>query len=330
MENTAIARKVGAFVVVALAIIAVLLLNFSKGASLFTPTYRVRVEAVNVGGLKKGAPVLMAGVQIGVVRDMDLSEDGRHVVIDCSIFRRYKIHGDARCELEQSGFLGDQFVAFVATTNALPPLGDGAVVRAQSPFNLQEAARSAIGLMEKLDTIVERVDRILLHPDSLVTLTNAFVNLRSVTQKAGSTLDQIERLVVSNTPAVTGAVSNVNAFAARLGEVADLVARAGTNANVVLADVAELVRTNRVPIQGFLANLDASTANLKLLLSDLQGGKGMAGALLKDPALEARLHDIASNFSILSSNLNRYGLLYKPKNIAPLKSTPGSGGRSPF
>src|SRR5262245_55777218 len=111
-------RKVGVFVAIALAVISVLIIGFSKGASIFTPGYTLVVKSENVGGLKAGASVMMAGVPIGSVRSIDLSPDGRYVIVRCRILKRYRIHGDARFEIEQSGFLGDQYISIVPTLNA--------------------------------------------------------------------------------------------------------------------------------------------------------------------------------------------------------------------
>src|SRR5438552_3192855 len=52
MNESRFAGRVGAFVVVALMMVAALLLVFSKGMTWFTPTYTLRLRADNVGGLK--------------------------------------------------------------------------------------------------------------------------------------------------------------------------------------------------------------------------------------------------------------------------------------
>ena len=44
------------------------------------------------------------------------------------------------------------------------------------------------------------------------------------------------------------------------------------------------------------------------MLEELQAGKGLAGALLKDEQLADSVSQIANNLSITSSNLNRLGL----------------------
>jgi hypothetical protein len=73
------------------------------------------------------------------------------------------------------------------------------------------------------------------------------------------------------------------------------------------------VATNRADVTAAVQNLEAASGSLKDVLAGLQAGKGLAGSLLKDPALDAQASLLLSNLTTLSSNLNRFGLLYKPK-----------------
>ena len=105
---------------IGLVLLAVLLLQFSKGTTFFRPTYDFVLHAGNVGGLKPRAQVLMSGVQVGTVSDMQLAPDGKSVTITLRIYQQYQIYKDARFVIEQSGFLGDQYVAILPTRNEGP------------------------------------------------------------------------------------------------------------------------------------------------------------------------------------------------------------------
>src|SRR5271155_198673 len=117
MDKSRLELKVGLFVLIGLALLAVLAIQFSKGTSIFRGTYELRLHAVNVGGLKERAGVLLAGVQVGTVSHIQLAEDTKSVVIILLIYKDFKIYGDARFVIEQSGFLGDQFVSVIPTEN---------------------------------------------------------------------------------------------------------------------------------------------------------------------------------------------------------------------
>ena len=55
MEKSRLDIKVGLFIFIGLALLAVLLLMFSKSTSLFRGTYELHLHAVNVGGIKPRA-----------------------------------------------------------------------------------------------------------------------------------------------------------------------------------------------------------------------------------------------------------------------------------
>ena len=94
-------------------------------------------------------------------------------------------------------------------------------------------------------------------------------------------------------------MSNVLAFSRKLEEVA--------------MKVDEAIVTNRVELNESMKNLRDATASVKHMTAEMESGKGLMGGVLKDEQLRAQVSITLSNLSVLSSNLNRYGLLYKPK-----------------
>ena len=96
MEKSRTEIKVGLFVLIGLVLLAVVLIQFSKGTSLFRGTYELRLHAVNVGGIKPRAGVLLAGVEVGSVSEIQLAEDGKSVLIRLQIYNDCKIYHDAR------------------------------------------------------------------------------------------------------------------------------------------------------------------------------------------------------------------------------------------
>src|SRR5262245_40315107 len=109
MGRSNLEKKVGLFVAIGLMLLAVLLLQFSKGTTFFRSTYELRMKTGNVGGIKARANVLMSGVPVGNVSRIELAPDGKTVTIFLKIYGNFKIHRDARFVIEQSGFLGDQY-----------------------------------------------------------------------------------------------------------------------------------------------------------------------------------------------------------------------------
>ncbi len=64
--------RVGIFVVICIAILTVAVIYISSGSGIFGPTFRAVTYLPTVGGLKPGAPVQLAGVEVGTVVSVDI------------------------------------------------------------------------------------------------------------------------------------------------------------------------------------------------------------------------------------------------------------------
>jgi phospholipid/cholesterol/gamma-HCH transport system substrate-binding protein len=293
--------KVGMFMLVGLVLTAVVLIQFSKGTSLFRGTYELRLHAVNVGGIKERAGVLLAGVEVGSVSKIKLAEDGKSVTMLLRIYNDFPIYHDARFVIEQAGFLGDQFVSVIPTTNSLPLLENGADVPCQEPFNLQEVARSAAGFVQRIDETAKKLDasvsslqRVVLNEQTLTNFAIAINNSRAFTEQALGTVHDINALVATNASQVNLAVSNAVFFSQELAGLA--------------CSASSLLATNGADISLAVKNVEASSEVLKKLMDDLQSGRGFAGTLLQNEQLATNVQTIAANLALTSSNLNRRGL----------------------
>ena len=296
MENKQVAAKVGLFVVIGLVLFAVAMILFSKGASIFHGTYTLQMHAVNVGGLKRGAGVLLAGVQEGTVADIQLAEDGKSVTIFLKIYKHCKVYSDAHFVIESQGFLGDQYVAIEPTANLGHLLADNEEVQCQEPFNLQEVARGVGGFVQRVDVIAKKLDdsvnqlqRVVLNAETLTNFSVAVENMRSFSEQAMGAVNEINQLVATNGTAVTAAVSNLVLISSDL----------------------------RGPIAASATNIQTSTEILTNIMMQVQSGKGLAGTVLQNQQLATNVQVIANNLAIASSNLNHLGLWhflwYKPK-----------------
>lgn len=285
MSEKRLELKVGLFVCLGLAVLVGLLLLFSKGFTL-QPGYTLKLKAETAGTLKTRVAVLMSGVPVGTISAIQLAPDGRNVTILLRIQRQYEIRRDARFVIEQSGFLGDQYVSVVPTTNAAPPLQDGDIVTAESPFDLQEVARAAAGFIKRIDETATRLN------DTIADVRREALNENTLTNLAG-------------------AVTSLNKFSAGALRTVDSL-------NL-------LVITNSTPINSAVSNLNAATISLNTLLTDMQAGKGLAGAVLTDERLAASFKETAANLSATSSNLNRFGLWHLLwKKHPPITNAPAA------
>ncbi len=112
MQSKALEILVGFFV--CLGVAAVFVLTF-RVASLDSygggDTYSVTAKFANIGGLKTGASVTMAGVKIGRVRSIQIDPASFEAVVKIDIASRYdKIPEDSSAKILTAGLLGDQYI----------------------------------------------------------------------------------------------------------------------------------------------------------------------------------------------------------------------------
>ncbi len=192
MNPSRIALKVGIFVAVGLALLALLVLSFSRGSTLFDRTYHLRVLLPSAAGLKPTADVMMSGVPIGKATDLQLMPDGRSVAVNVIILAKYKIRTNALVAIDALGFLGDQYLAVTPSTNLEAGyFRDGAVVQGETPFNMQAAVRSVAGLLDQakktvtdLDFAINNINHTVLSQSSLSNLSHTLNHLESMSMRA--------------------------------------------------------------------------------------------------------------------------------------------------
>jgi phospholipid/cholesterol/gamma-HCH transport system substrate-binding protein len=190
MNESRFASRVGVFVGIGLVLIALLVLNFSKGVTLFHGTYNLRLIMPTVAGLKPSADVMLAGVPIGKVTDTVLQDGGRSVDIKINLLSSYKIRKDAVFSIDSLGFLGDQYIEVsppspeVSATNNPGFLQDGDTVKGQTPFNMLAAVQSTSDLLDEarkamkdIDQAVTNVNNTVLSDATLKSFGSAITNL---------------------------------------------------------------------------------------------------------------------------------------------------------
>ena len=104
---------VGLFVIIALA--ALLFLSFgvsNLGTDQLDDPFRITARFDNIGSLKNGAPVTMAGVTIGRVSEIRLDSDSYQAQVTMDISSEYKkLPVDTSASINTQGLLGEQFVS---------------------------------------------------------------------------------------------------------------------------------------------------------------------------------------------------------------------------
>ena len=99
--------------------------------------YVLHAGFVSASGLNVGDPVEIAGVKIGVVDSISLTDYQARVAL--RIKDAVEIHDDARASIETEGLIGDRSISIDPGTSGKKPLGPGDEIKdTESPLSLAE------------------------------------------------------------------------------------------------------------------------------------------------------------------------------------------------
>jgi phospholipid/cholesterol/gamma-HCH transport system substrate-binding protein len=167
------AARLGAFIVVTLAILVAGVFIIGSKQYLFSSTYQVKAQFDNVAGLDAGGDVRVGGVHSGTVHSILLPHkpgDKVTVLIDLSKSTHEIIKQDSVATIETEGLLGNQYLAISFGSAASPDVRDGDVLASQQPLEMTDLLKKASGILDSSQQAIQNT-------------TLATANLNSISAK---------------------------------------------------------------------------------------------------------------------------------------------------
>lgn len=109
MKQSKIEVVVGLFMIAGFAALVYLAFNLGEVALLSgSRTYSIQAEFVNVAGVKKGATVQIAGVEVGKVAELSLVD--QYAILTLEIEKGIEIAKDSMASVKSQGIIGDKYI----------------------------------------------------------------------------------------------------------------------------------------------------------------------------------------------------------------------------
>jgi phospholipid/cholesterol/gamma-HCH transport system substrate-binding protein len=247
MKNS-LETRLGIFVALAV-IAAIVIIEMIGGADVFQRGYRVNAQFDTVQELKVGDSVKMAGVEIGRVENITLT-DGK-VEVTMKLHPDAVVKTDSQAVIKFAGLMGQNFVSISFGSADAPKAVDGAVLE-----TVEQPDLSAI--MAKLDKAAAGIQR----------LGESFSG-----DKIDNLLGPLTDFIKQNSGHISGAISNIQ-------NVTDQIASGqGTVGKLIYQEQLYSSALNTV------TNLQDAVTQAKQLVSGISSGQGTLGKLATDDAL---------------------------------------------
>ena len=274
--------RVGVFVLIGIISFMGVLFLMTDPAS-FRGRYIVTTLVDNAGGIRKGDPVQMKGVNIGRVHRFDIAQD--EVAIQLEIEGEWDIPSDSRTRLSSTGLLGGLTVEVVRGT-ASSNLAEGAVIPGEADGGLMETATALSGQAEDVlgqlrqvlsDETGNSIEASAQELESLLsTLSEVARTQRAEVARLTASLNRTAAGVETVGPELQSAIAQADSVMSQLSGTATVLSSASRSLDEVLGRMAEGQGSlGRLSTDDELyENLNNASLALEELLVDLRENPG--------------------------------------------------------
>ena len=236
-------------------------------------------------GVKQGQPVRLAGVQIGVVSDVELDPRGT-ILVTLSIEDEHHVPRNSKAAVVPVGIFGDQEIALVPDEPSMVFFNEGDSVPPAPPkAGLPELTARADTISQRIDDVARAIQLELVQGGGIADLRKTLGSMNAlVRQLATIATEQSRQLALTQT---------------RLRNTV-----AAIDSTQLDSAVRNLQVTSR-NLAAFTDSLRGTAQQLNAVLAKADRGDGTLGKLLNDPGLYYDLRRLSTRLDSLTLDFKR-------------------------
>ena len=288
--------KIGIIAVAALALTALLIVAVGGQTGFTWERYDLKTKFDNVQGLKSGAIVRVAGVEVGKVTDVDFST-GPQVEVKLSIKKemRSRITTDSRASIGSLSLLGEPIVEISPASTGRPLQSGEYVPAGRNPGQISDVATSATESLDQATALLKDIRAGKGTVGKLFTDEEIYREFNELVASANTVATYM-----SNGKGTMGLLMRdpkaYNQMTAAITNLQDITSRI----NAGEGSLGQLLRDDKLA-----KSLTSTSQNFDQISGRLNRGEGTAGKLLTDKELYDRLNSVTNRLDELTRNLNQ-------------------------
>jgi len=216
------AARLGAFIVVTLAILVAGVFIIGSKQYLFSSTYKLKAQFDNVVGLDAGADVRVGGVHSGTVSSIVLPHKPGEkvtVVMDLGKSTHEIIKQDSVATIETEGLLGNQYLAISFGSAGKANVSDGDTIASEPPLEMSDLLKKTSGILDSSQQAIQNATRATANLDSISAkidtgqgTVGALVNDKQLYSNLEQTTSTMQATMVQAQTGVTDFQENMEAL----------------------------------------------------------------------------------------------------------------------
>lgn len=253
--------KVGIFAAVVIVLIALVTIRVGDQSIVAGGAYEIEAVFTSATGLYPKAAVEIAGVDVGVVKEIGLTDGGR-ALVTMGISKNVKIPPDSTVFLKTKGFLGEAYIEIVPGDPAKPGLKNGdRIARTESGGDVS-------GLVNQFNAVAD--------------------DIKEITQTMKGWMSEEKGGVIAST------IHNLDEFTRVMR---DVTTRNEENLDRIMQNMADLTHELKQMVQNNKQDINESMERVASITKKIDEGRGTLGKLVNDPETIEKLNDSLDNLS---------------------------------
>jgi phospholipid/cholesterol/gamma-HCH transport system substrate-binding protein len=302
--------KVGLLAVVALVALAVGF-NFLRGSNLLSNDRTYYAVYPKVDGLNVGAPVILNGIKVGQVKNLELQPESNNSIKASLELDKGVTVGDSTKAGLSGSLLGSKTITLVLGPDS-KKFGGGETLKTTTAVSITDVVQArATVLLDTLNSTLAHVNG-FLNKDAQTNIQGTLVGARQSTQA-------LQNLIAANQANINQITRNLAQMSAALNKSTAKLDRIANN----FTQLSDSLKT--APIGPTMRNLNSTLAeaqtSLKGVSNALNDKTGSLGKLINDTLLYNNLNATAASSNALISDMKE-----NPKRYVHF-SVFGGGGK---
>jgi phospholipid/cholesterol/gamma-HCH transport system substrate-binding protein len=285
--------KIGVVSIIAILLASVLIFLLSAAGGFFWQRYGIKTVLTNIAGLKTGAPVRVAGVEVGSVTGVAFLGDRVEVLMEVGKENRPRITTTSVASLGSVSLLGEAAIDITASSQGTPIPDWGYVSSGRATGTMADVTQQASVGLEAATQLVNdirsgrgTIGRLFTDEALYRELTGLVSSAELVANNINRGRGTLGRLATDPAAArsLEASLENLQALTARI--------RAGEGSlGKLLTD------------DSLATSMKSATANLDTFTGRINRGEGTIGKLATDEALYNRLNSVSERLDKVVSDL---------------------------
>lgn len=262
---------VGLFVILGVGAVITALFTLTS-ASMFRGRYVITTILPDAGGIRKGDPVQMRGVNIGRIQKFRIDHEG--VAVRLEIEGEYTVPSDSRVELKSGSLLGGM-VADIVPGPATTFLRGGETM----------PGTKRAGPFDNAGDIADQAEKTLTRVQALLS-QKTVENVEASTVELNALLKQLSAVTAEQRKELVGLTTSLRKSAEGMEKV---------TAGPELQNTVKRLDALSQKLDDLTASLDRSSHSMETILGRIERGEGTLGRFSKDDTLYLNASEAMAN-----------------------------------